>query len=204
MGAVGIAALRRVRTPQELPLAATPLLFALQQSTEGLLWLNLPQAPNGPASIVLTFVFLSFAETFWPIYAPVAVWLIEPNTRRRQLMLVCLAAGAGVGIYLFWWIVTRAHDAAIVDGHIVYMTESGHSYAVGLAYLAATALPLLLSSQRTVFALGAIVLAGSTIAYVFYWERFVSVWCFFAAAASVTILCHFEWSHRRRPRPAEA
>ena len=28
---------------------------------------------------------------------------------------------------------------------------------------------------------------------------FVSVWCFFAAAASVVILCHLEWSRRRQP-----
>ena len=67
-----------------------------------------------------------------------------------------------------------------------------------MAYLAATGLPLLLSSQRTVVVLGAIVLAGLVIAYAFYWEAFVSVWCFFAAAASVVILCHLEWSRRQR------
>jgi hypothetical protein len=46
------------------------------------------------------------------------------------------------------------------------------------------------------------VLAGSALAYVFYWEAFVSVWCFFAAAASVVILLHFERSRRARLRRA--
>jgi hypothetical protein len=33
---------------------------------------------------------------------------------------------------------------------------------------------------------------------------FVSVWCFFAAAASMVILCHFEWARRRSPGAARA
>jgi hypothetical protein len=40
-------------------------------------------------------------------------------------------------------------------------------------------------------ALGAIILIGSVVALAFYWEAFVSVWCFFAAAASGAILFRF-------------
>ena len=82
------------------------------------------------------------------------------------------------------------------------MTEHQRSDVVALAYLAATTLPLFLSSQRTVVTLGAIIFVGIAVAYVFYWEAFVSVWCFFAAAASIVILCHFEWSRRQRLRMA--
>lgn len=201
-GAVGIVALTRVNEPRELPLAATPLLFALQQGVEGLLWLNLPLTRDGSLATALTVLYLFFAEAFWPLYAPIAVWLIEPNQRRRLLMVVCMGAGAGVGAYLLWWILGHQHLATILDGHIVYVTEYRHSDAVGVAYLAATGLPLLLSSQRTVVVLGTIVLAGVVAAYVFYWDAFISVWCFFAAAASVTILCHFEWSRRSGLRTA--
>ncbi len=42
-------------------------------------------------------------------------------------------------------------------------------------------------------------LIGSLVAYIFYWEAFQSVWCYFAAAGSLVILGHFEWSRRRRP-----
>ena len=199
-GAIGISSLSRTNGPRELLLAATPIVFAIQQIVEGLLWLNLPLAPDGLISTGLTFLFLIFAEVFWPVYAPITVFLIEPSESRRRLMLVCLAVGVGVSAYMLWWIVTRPHGAVILDGHIVYVTEDRHSDVFALAYLSATTLPLMLSSQRTVIALGAIILVGSTIAYAFYWEAFVSVWCFFAAAASVVVLCHFEWSRRRRLR----
>ncbi len=195
-GAIGVVALTQVKAPREVPFAATPLLFALQQCIEGSLWLSLPQASDSSLSASLTVVYLFFAEAFWPLYAPIAVWLIEPNESRRHLIAVCLAVGASVGAYLLWWILRHPHFATISSGHIVYVTEHGHSRAVGAAYLMATGLPLLLSSQRSVVVLGAIVLAGLVVAYAFYWESFTSVWCYFAAAASVAILGHFEWSRR--------
>ena len=201
-GAIGIIALTRVNAPQELPLAATPLLFALQQGVEGLLWFKLPPGSGGSLSAALTLIYLFFAESFWPLYAPIAVWLIEPSKHRRLLMVGCLGIGTGVGVYLLWWILGHPHFATILDGHIVYVTEYQYSDTVGVAYLAATGLPLLLSSQRTVVVLGTTVLAGVVAAYAFYWEAFISVWCFFAAAASVTILCHFEWSRWSRLRSA--
>jgi hypothetical protein len=200
-GVIGIVSLTRAR-PREWPLAATPLLFAAQQGVEGLLWLVLPLAPEGaPEGALargLTFAFLLFAEMLWPVYAPVAVLLIEPDAWRRRLMLLCLALGAGVAGYLGWRVLLGPHGAAIMDDHIVYVTAYRHSDAVGLAYLAATALPLLLSSRRTVAVVGGIVLVGSAVAYATYWEAFVSVWCFFAAAASAVILCHFVWLRRQR------
>jgi hypothetical protein len=60
----------------------------------------------------------------------------------------------------------------------------------------------MLSSQRTVAMLGAIVSIGSIVAWLFYAEAFVSVWYFFAAAASVVILAHFERARRRRMTPS--
>jgi hypothetical protein len=103
-----------------------------------------------------------------------------------------------VSSYLLWGLATLSHGAAILDNHIVYFTEQRQPDAVAMAYLASTALPLVLSSWRVVTILGVIVLVGAVNAYVLYWEAFVSVWCFFAAAASGVILFHFERS--RRPR----
>jgi len=201
---IGLVSVGKVNEPRELPLAATPLLFALQQAIEGLLWLSIPLAPAGSASTGLVLSFLIFAEVFWPVFVPIAVYLIEPNQRRRHLMLLCVTAGAGVAAYLLWSILGQSIGAVIINGHIVYERPYPHPPIVVAAYLAATGLPPLLSSQRVVAILGIVILVGAVTAYVFYWEAFVSVWCFFAAVASIVILGHFEHSRRRRLRVAGA
>ena len=203
-GAVGIAALSRTHRPRERALAATPLLFAAQQAVEGLQWLNRPAAADGSGSTELTLLYLLFADVLWPVYAPIMVWLIEPSAWRRRFMLFWLAVGGCVAAFFLWWIFARPHGAMILDGHIAYVPDYKHSEAISLAYLGATCVPLVLSSQRTVMALGTIILVGSAVAYAYYWETFTSVWCFFAAAASVLVLGHFERMRRHRLRPARA
>lgn len=199
-GAIGIIALKRTDNPRELPLAATPIIFAVQQGIEGLQWLDLQAAAGKSASSMPTLLFLLFAEVFWPIYAPLTVLMIEPSAKRRSLMWLCFGVGLGVAAYLLARIIARSPGAYIEGEHIVYVVGNQHAVIVGFGYLAATGLPLILSSQRTVSLLGAIVLLGSAIALIAYWEAFVSVWCFFAAAASVVVLGHFEWARQGRLR----
>jgi uncharacterized protein DUF6629 len=189
---VGIACLSKVRQWRELPLASLPLIFAGQQTVEGCLWLTLPVDPDGAVSSLLTLLFLLYAKVFWPVFAPFTALLIEPDRRRRQLMAIAAAAGAVVAAYLLWSIYVYPHGASIRGGHIIYMGEAPSSIVIGALYLVATAAAPLLSSHRAVILLGAIVFAGSLLAYLMYWEAFASVWCFFAAAGSVVILVHFE------------
>lgn len=197
-GVVGLVTLARVSTPRELPLGVMPLVFALQQLVEGLLWLNLPMSPQGPTSTALTYLFLFFAQVFWPVFSPIAVVLTEPDGKRRRLMLMLLTVGAAVSCYFLWSLVTHPHSAFIVDDHIVYRSEIRPPDPAVAAYLAATCFPLLLSRRRTILTLGAVILVGAAVAYVFYWESFESVWCFFAAVASLAILGHFEWARQAR------
>jgi hypothetical protein len=199
---VGAATLSRVDSLRALPLAATPLIFAFQQATEGVLWLVLPASPTGFLSSSLIFLFLFFAYVFWPVYVPFAVLLLEPDKRFRRSLLVCLAVGVALSGHLLWWMLTRSHSASIQEEHIVYETGYHASVPVALAYMVATGLPLTLSSHRWVLSLGAVTLVGSVVAYLFYWEAFVSVWCFFAAAASGVVLGHFEGVRRWRLRTA--
>lgn len=196
---IGLVAMARVRHPRELPLAATPVLFAVQQAIEGFLWLTLPDAPNGAAASALTLAFLIVALVFWPVFAPLAAMSIETNAKRRRLMSFWLVVGVATSAYFLRGLLAR-HDVAVIhDEHIVYFRGQLQVTVMSVAYLAAVTAPLLLSSRRTIVAFGAIILVGSPVAYALYMEAFQSVWCFFAAAASVVILCHFEWA-RWHPR----
>lgn len=197
-GALGLATLRGVSRPGEWPMAAVPMIFALQQAIEGCLWLILDDGMMPGLATPLTYGFLFFAEVWWPIFVPVAVVLAEPEPKRRLLLLAPLILGVGAGLYLFWAISTHAQQAAILAEHIVYLGDKGPPFVLGAAYFVATVLPPLLSSRRTIAVLGLIVLVGAAVAYIAYWQAFVSVWCFFAAAASGVILFHFERQRRAR------
>lgn len=203
-GIAGIVSLSRINTIRELPLAAVPIFFAVQQGIEGALWIALPSGSQGATVSGLALAFLLFAEVLWPIYAPIALWLVEPDGRRRWLMAACVALGLGVASYLLWWILGHAYSAAIGANHIEYTTAEQHSHVLGFAYLIATCLPMFLSSRPLFIMLGAVVLAGSVVAYQFYWQAFPSVWCYFAATASFVIVFYFDYAHRQRVRIAEA
>lgn len=196
-GVVGVLALRRAASPRELPLAALPLVFAVQQTIEGSLWLLLEQNGTGALTSSLTLLYLLVAQVWWPVVVPITALLMEPQGIRRRMMSVGLLMGLSVAAYLLWAIVLREHRAAIIEGHLVYVTENSAPLSIGLPYLAATALPLLLSSHRAIAALGTVVVIGAVVTYFLYWQAFVSVWCFFAAASSGLILFHFQ-SQRRR------
>ena len=201
-GAAGLAALQRTSERREVPLASVPLFFAAQQGLEGALWITLPTAPQGTTCAVLTHTFLVFALLFWPIFAPIAALSVETDPWRRRAILACAAVGAGVALYLASVLFGSTHVALLKDGHIVYDTRPPPNGLVGIFYLIASGLAPALSSHPAVNLLSIIVVIGSLVAYVLYWEAFVSVWCFFAAAASIVILLHFE--RLRAARRAEA
>jgi hypothetical protein len=201
-GAVGMVAMSRANEPRDYLLAGMPILFAFQQSVEGLLWLNLMAEPDGSNSSALTTLFLLFAEVLWPIYVPAAVFCVEPNFWRRRAMGACVTIGVGVAAWLLWCIVTRSHGAVILNDHVVYVTERRQSDFVAGIYFAAICLTPLLCSRRLIAALGVIILVGSAVAYVLYWDAFTSVWCFFAALSSGMILFHFDQARRARVRMA--
>lgn len=190
-GVIGFAAVARARTRRELPMAAIPLVFSAQQAVEGLLWLTLPNAPDGPATSALTLAFLLFAEVLWPVYAPLAALLIEPSARRARALLACLLGGAAVAGFLLAGLLTGRHSALIDGGHIVYDRGGAQPEWVLMSYLLATTLALALSSWPAIRILASVIAIGYGVAYFLYWNAFISVWCFFAAAASVIVLAHF-------------
>lgn len=189
--------LARTQDPRDLPLASMPMFFAAQQLIEGGLWLTLPVAPESAAVSLLTHAFLSIALILWPVFSPIAALSVEPDAVRRRLMVACLALGLGVSAYFFWTVSLEPHTARIAGGQIDYLIGRTPEI-VGLLYLVATTLALLMSSQRAVVLFGALVFAGSLVTYLLYEQALISVWCFFAAAGSVVIAVHFERVRARR------
>jgi hypothetical protein len=187
---LGVLTLKAVRSPRELPFAAVPLLFAVQQLIEGVIWLTFSrEAPL--LSVVMTYAYSFFSHVLWPIYVPLAVLLIEPPGRRRQALGAFLVAGLGVGLYLLLMLVAFPIVARPTGQHIEYVSPHFFAAVAMTLYLLSTSVSLMLSTHRTVKVFGVLALASFGIAYAFYAIWFISVWCLFAALLSAVVHLHF-------------
>jgi hypothetical protein len=187
IGAVTLWKAAQRREPALLPIAAFPALFAMQQAVEGLLWLDLAQGEGGTCRTVLVHGFLGYAEIFWPVFAPLAAFLIEPVRWRRRLILVCLGVGVALSTYLLVKMIGNPYTASAATGHIVYRNDATYLTGIEIPYVLATTISLLLSSHRLIQLLAGVILGGFAVAYWSYHQSYVSVWCFFAAASSVLV-----------------
>jgi hypothetical protein len=194
---IGAATLSRVERPAEVPYALIPGLFAIQQLIEGGLWLTISDGSPHVSSI-LTHSYAFFSHVLWPIFIPLAVLLIEPDARRRSILAGLAVAGAIAGLYLLYFWGADPTTAQVVGGHMLYISPHFFSGPVLTLYISATCISSLVSSHAPVRWFGAAASLSLTAAYLFYAMWFISVWCFFAAVMSVTILLFF-W--RKRPRP---
>jgi hypothetical protein len=206
VGGIGVACLWQAagrRDRRMLPFALLPVLFAAQQAVEGLLWLDLARPEAGPLRPVLVHAFLIYAEVFWPIYAPLTAFLIEPVVWRRRSILLCLAIGVVLAAYLLAMMIARPYAAAIADGHIAYRNYHQYPAWIEVPYVAATTISLLLSSRRAVQLLAIVILAGFAVAFATFHDVYISVWCFFAGVASILVYLEVRKTDRREGQRTE-
>jgi hypothetical protein len=103
MGGIGALTVRSAAAKHDrriLPLALFPVLFATQQMAEGFLWLDLAEPRSGMLETILGNTFQGYAQVMWPIFAPLAAFLIEAENRRRRLILLCLLVGVSLSPYI--------------------------------------------------------------------------------------------------------
>jgi len=187
---LGTLTLKAARRPRELPFAAIPLLFAVQQLSEGVIWLTFRyEAPQ--LNVVMTYVYSFFSHVLWPVYVPIAVLLMEPSGWRRRALLAFVAAGVAVGAYLLYFLIALPIVARPIGQHIEYVSPHFFAVAAMTLYLLSTTFSPILSTHRMVKIFGVLALLSFAAAYLFYATWFISVWCFFAALLSVVVYLHF-------------
>jgi hypothetical protein len=196
------AAGKAARSPREWLFAAIPLLFAIQQLIEGVIWLTF-RADAALLNSVMTHVYSFFSHVLWPVVVPVAVVLIEPAGWRRRALLVFVAAGATVALYLLYVLVAFPIVSRPTGQHIEYVSPHFFAGVTMTLYLLSTALSPLLSTHRMVAVFGVLALLSFGAAYAFYATWFISVWCFFAALLSTVVYLHFAARHRERSRSSD-
>ena len=199
---IGSLTLRSASRPRELAFAAIPLLFAIQQLIEGVIWLTFRvDAPL--LNSVMTHAYSFFSHVLWPVYVPVAVVLMEPAGWRRRALTAFVAAGAAVAAYLLYVLVAFPILSRPTGQHIEYVSPHFFAAVTMTLYLLSTALSPLLSTHRMVGVFGVLALLSFGAAYAFYATWFISVWCFFAALLSAVIYLHVGVRGAERSRSAD-
>lgn len=185
---IGIITARRAGSLAEMPYAAILIAFGVQQIVEGLLWLSLPT--QSATTHGLAIVYLLFSNVLWPIYVPLAVWMIEPSASRRRMILFPLAVGIAVSLFFLFALITQPVYATIKGMHIGYHLPHPHDALAIAFYAAATCFTPLLSSHRLVRLFGVAIIISMIAAQAIYSHWFASVWCFFSALASGIVFMH--------------
>lgn len=189
LSGIGVATLKKVSSPRQYVFASIPLLFSIQQITEGFLWLSL----NDPAYAWMTkgsmYIFLVFAQVVWPLWVPVGLFLYEKEKQRKSILKFLSGIGLIVSLYCLYCLYELNVQARVLNHHVSYEFElPGPLVTYGsVLYFIATVLPPFLSSVKKMWAIGFIILASFIFAQMFFKESVISVWCFFAAIISIGV-----------------
>ncbi len=199
VGTVGIDALRHVRKPHQIALAATPALFAVHEIDESFVWWGLHGQVSWPVEHAAIYIFLAVAFLL-PFWVPFAMLGVETRIERRLLMKVFLVVGALTSVFLLVAVVRGPVGASIDGSHISYTADISYADILVVLYVVATCGACLVASNRWLVLLG---LANLSAVIALGWitfTGFTSLWCAWAALTSVAIAIYL----RRSGRPDAA
>ena len=199
LGAVGVVTLTKVKHRRELLFAALPMLFAVHQFIEGFVWLGLDGILSPVVAHDMGAAFMLYAQGLLPFLLPLSVLLFEPGVKNRRRMLPFLVVGGATTLYILWALTAYPLQIYIKGNSIVYINQATNNTAVALLYVIATCGSLFFSKVRMMVIFGAANLAILLVVMEFKRYAFTSLWCAYAAVASVIILACFGRSSGDRP-----
>ncbi|QWC84845.1 hypothetical protein KLP28_15015 [Nocardioidaceae bacterium] len=191
--------LREVRHVRELPSASLPLVFALHQLVETLVWAGQDGSVSACVSAAAATTYVFIALPFLPALVPLAILLLEPTGARLRVAPFA-ALGLVVAGYLAWAMFSGPIDVREEPHALVYGVDLSWGPLWAVLYVVAVVGPCLLSGYPTIIGFGAANLVGLTVVAVLYTQAFASLWCVYAAVTSLLIL----WHMRRRRRLPDA
>ena len=199
LAAVGVLTLTKVKHRRELLFAALPTLFAIHQFIEGFVWLGLDGIFSPVVAHDMGAAFMLYAQGLLPFLLPLSVLLFEPGAKNRKRMLPFLVFGGATTLYILWALTAYPLQVYVKGNSIVYINQATNNTAVAVFYVIATCGSLFFSKVRMMVVFGAANLAILLIVMGFKRYAFTSLWCAYAAVASVIILAYFWRSSQERP-----
>ena len=185
-------------------ICALPILLALQQLFEGLVWIG-GEAGNVAAVEHYSLAYMFFAWLAWPVWVPTSTYVLEPPGRRTlYLVFVILGAILGAGQYLpyfahqGWLTVTFLPHVIVYGGTEMFDFLMAREFTYTM-YIATVILPLLLSSKPEIRVFGVLVALVLATTFVFFRYAYISVFCFGGAMMSLYLVGMIFWKARGHP-----
>jgi hypothetical protein len=199
LGTIGAVTLTQVKHRRELLFASLPTLFAIHQFIEGFVWLGLDGILSPTVAHNMGAAFMLYAQGLLPFLLPLSVLLFEPTNKRRRRMLPFLVVGGLTALYILWALTAFPVQVFVERKSIVYINPATNNTAVAVVYIIATCGSLFFSqvTDMAIFGAANLIILITVLAVKSY--AFTSLWCAYAAVASVIILAYFWKSNKHRP-----
>jgi hypothetical protein len=199
LAAVGVVTLTKVKHRRELLFASLPILFAIHQFIEGFVWLGLDGIFSPAVTHDMGAAFMLYAQGLLPFLLPLSVLLFEADARSRRRMVPFLILGSLTTLYILWALTAFPTQVFVKGNSIVYINQATNNISVAIFYVIATCGSLLFSKVKDMVIFGLANLAILLVVMAFKRYAFTSLWCAYAAVASVIILAYFWKSSGIRP-----
>ncbi len=199
LGTVGVMTLTKVKHRRELLFASLPALFAIHQLIEGFVWLGLDGKLSSQVTHNMGAAFMLYAQGLLPFLLPLSVLLFEPDAKSRRRMLPFLVIGGLTALYILWALTAYPTQIFVKGNSIVYINQATNNTFVAVFYVIATCGSLLFSKVKDMVIFGVANLAILLAVMAVKRYAFTSLWCAYAAVASVIILAYFWKSSGIRP-----
>ncbi len=199
LAGVGVVTLTKVKHRRELLFAALPVLFAIHQFIEGFVWLGLDGILSPKVAHNMGAAFMLYAQGLLPFILPLSVILFEVDAKSRRRMQPFLILGTLTALYILWALTAYPTQVFVKGNSIVYINQATNNEAVAVLYVIVTCGSLLFSKIRDMVIFGIANLAILLAVMAFKRYAFTSLWCAYAALASVIILAYFWKSAGIRP-----
>jgi uncharacterized protein YggT (Ycf19 family) len=201
LGGVGVITLTKVKHRREVLFAALPVLFAVHQFTEGFVWLGLDGILSPAVARNMGAAFMLYAQGLLPFLVPLSVLLFEPDLKSRRRMLPFAVLGLATMLYALWALTAYPFEVYIRGNSIVYTDPGTGNVVMGVLYVITTCGSLFMSKIRLMVVFGAINLTILVAVLALKAYAYTSLWCAYAAIASVIILGYFWRTSGARPFP---
>ena len=199
LGTVGVITFAQVKHRRELLFASLPTLFAVHQFIEGFVWLGLDGVLSPAVAHNAGAAFMLYAQGLLPLLMPLSIYMFEPPGTRRKGMLPFVVLGGGLTLYILWALTAFPTQISVMQNSIVYINAATQNDYVAVFYIIATCGSLFFSKVRAMVLFGVANIVILLVVMAVKRYAFTSLWCAYAAVASVIILAYFWKSRGIRP-----